>query len=133
MRPGVVVLGCAVRPDGACGPALEARVRAGAAQLAACRAAALFLTGHNSGGPVTEARAAAKLARELGVAEERIVLEERASNTLENALFVKPLVLERGITELIVVTSDFHMKRSSFIFDEVFSQTRVKVGYSCHY
>eukprot|EP00850_Spirogloea_muscicola_P020967 SM000232S07937 [mRNA] locus=s232:165890:167003:+ [translate_table: standard] len=78
---------------------------------------------------VTEARAAAKLARELGVAEERIVLEERASNTLENALFVKPLVLERGITELIVVTSDFHMKRSSFIFDEVFSQTRVKLTY----
>lgn len=47
------------------------------------------------------------------------ILEERALNTIQNAIFVKP-ILERLITNksipVLVITSDFHIARATLIF-----------------
>jgi uncharacterized SAM-binding protein YcdF (DUF218 family) len=48
----------------------------------------------------------------LGIAESR--------NTAEDALLAKPIVEKHGIKPLIIVSSDFHMKRVKYIFKRVF-------------
>ncbi|KAJ4461893.1 putative DUF218 domain [Paratrimastix pyriformis] len=54
------------------------------------------------------------------VPEDAILLEDRATNTAENALFVKNMLDERKITRLTVITSEFHVDRSRFVFYAVF-------------
>jgi uncharacterized SAM-binding protein YcdF (DUF218 family) len=63
-----------------------------------------------------EAQMLADLIAKWGIARERIVLEERAKNTRENATFSAPIVRERGWTKLLLVTSAFHMKRAAGCF-----------------
>lgn len=43
-----------------------------------------------------------------------------SNNTEEDALLLKPKVEEYGVTNLIVVSSDFHMKRVRGIFEKIF-------------
>ena len=43
-----------------------------------------------------------------------------SANTLEDALFAKPIIEQHGFTELIVVTSDFHIPRVRFLFEHIF-------------
>jgi hypothetical protein len=40
-----------------------------------------------------------------------IILEEESKNTIENALHCKHIIKIRGINEIFLVTSDFHMPR----------------------
>jgi uncharacterized SAM-binding protein YcdF (DUF218 family) len=55
----------------------------------------------------------------LGVAEDRIVQEGKATNTRDHALLVPPLLAERGITQFVLVTSRQHMSRSLKVFRSV--------------
>lgn len=52
-----------------------------------------------------------------GIAKDRIVIEDRARNTHENALYVARIARERGWTNLLVVTSAFHMRRALECFN----------------
>ena len=45
-----------------------------------------------------------------------------SSNTFEDPLCSKPIVERHGITELVVVTSDFHVPRAQFLFKRVFPE-----------
>ena len=40
-----------------------------------------------------------------------IILEEESKNTIENALHCKHIIKIRGINEIFLVTSDFHLPR----------------------
>jgi|SRR3990167_6856023 len=52
---------------------------------------------------------------------ERDILEFAESRyTVEDALLSKPIVEHYGIERIVVVTSDFHMKRARYIFERVF-------------
>ncbi len=51
-----------------------------------------------------------------GIAKERIIIEDRARNTRENALFTKEIVLARGFERVLMVTSAFHMVRATECF-----------------
>lgn len=55
--------------------------------------------------------------RDWGIEAERIVVEDRARNTRENAVFSAAIAKERGWRKLLVVTSAFHMKRSIECFN----------------
>lgn len=68
---------------------------------------------------VGEARVLARQLREWGIPEERIVIEERARNTRENAVYTAEIARARGFSRLLVVTSAFHMKRSLECFRAV--------------
>jgi uncharacterized SAM-binding protein YcdF (DUF218 family) len=67
----------------------------------------------------SEARVLAEQLRAWGVASDRIVLEERARNTRENAVYSAEIVRARGWKSVLVVTSAFHMKRSLECFAAV--------------
>ncbi len=64
----------------------------------------------------TEADAAGRFYRAMGVAPERITLEDRSRNTWENAIFVKPLVAARPGEKWLLITSAWHMPRSMGVF-----------------
>ena len=55
----------------------------------------------------------------MGIARERLLIEERSRNTRENALYTAEIVRREGMTSLLLVTSAFHMQRSLGCFEAV--------------
>lgn len=51
-----------------------------------------------------------------GIDRDRVIVEDRARNTRENATYSKKIVEERGFRSVLVVTSAFHMSRSLAAF-----------------
>lgn len=66
-----------------------------------------------------EARVLAAQMREWGIAEDRIILEEKARNTRENAVYTKAIVDARRFERVVIVTSAFHMRRAHECFNAV--------------
>ncbi len=62
---------------------------------------------------------APRLLTALGVAPERLVMEDKSRNTYENAVFTKALVTPKPGETWLLVTSAFHMPRSKALFDKV--------------
>lgn len=62
------------------------------------------------------------LARQLeewGIEKDRIVIEDQARNTRENAVYVRALAKARGYERVLIVTSAFHMIRAAECFAAV--------------
>lgn len=114
----IVVLGNGLNPDGSVHPNLKNRLAA-AAQLAKQRPDAPIVV---SGGPLVggyvEAHAMRDWLAEQGVAEERILVEDRSFFTVSNARFTRALLPEA--TEVIVVTSRDHVHRAVVDFTLAF-------------
>ncbi len=55
-----------------------------------------------------------------GIARERIIAEDKALNTRENAVFTKAIARERGFERVLIVTSAFHMPRAAECFVAVY-------------
>ena len=64
----------------------------------------------------TEAELAARLFASFGIAPERITLEDKSRDTLENARFTKELVKPKPGERWLLVTSAHHMPRSVGLF-----------------
>ena len=63
-----------------------------------------------------EAKVAARLLENLGVARSRITLEDRSRNTLENAVFSKMIIQPKSGDRWLLVTSAYHMPRAIGVF-----------------
>lgn len=112
----VVVLSGGIRSTGLLNATTVARVRHAVSLLHAGRAELLVV----SGGPRRRGRPSAapvmrELAERLGVARERIVVEERSSRTSENAREVAR-VLGSDARAVLLVTSALHMRRAVLCF-----------------
>lgn len=55
---------------------------------------------------------------ELGVPDDRIVLESESKNTRDEAVVIKRMLAERGITEFVLIASPLHMRRSMLTFEQ---------------
>jgi uncharacterized SAM-binding protein YcdF (DUF218 family) len=75
--------------------------------------------GSGPGDTVNEARALGKQLEEWGIAPSRIVLEDRALNTRDNAVESAKLVREHHYGTVLIVTSAFHMPRALDCFRAV--------------
>ena len=64
----------------------------------------------------SEARIMADALNELGIPDERIILEEQAKTTLQNFKYTKQMLGEDA--KVIYVTSAFHIWRSTYIMDK---------------
>jgi uncharacterized SAM-binding protein YcdF (DUF218 family) len=58
-----------------------------------------------------------------------LLLEETASTTAENAARTLPLLIERGVTEAIVVCTPLHLPRARWIFRRVYGARGVAVRF----
>lgn len=66
-----------------------------------------------------EARVVARQLRAWGIDEARIVIEDKARNTRENALYTQAIAKERGLERVLLVTSAFHMARAYDCFQAI--------------
>lgn len=47
---------------------------------------------------------------------EKVILEKASRNTLENSIFGRDLIVQHDIRSIILITSRYHLKRSSILF-----------------
>jgi uncharacterized SAM-binding protein YcdF (DUF218 family) len=118
---GIVVLGGAITPD-VSAARHEVALNEAAERLTAAAALArhypdarLIYSG-GSGALIydegNEAPLALALFESLGVAAERIALEDRSRNTIENAIFSKTIAQPKPGERWLLVTSAYHMPRA---------------------
>jgi uncharacterized SAM-binding protein YcdF (DUF218 family) len=70
------------------------------------------------GGGSTEALLARKFMSQMGIAPERVTIEDKSRNTDENARFTAAIVHPQPSQRWIVVTSAFHMPRAMGLFEK---------------
>lgn len=121
-----IILGAALRDDGSPSPAMARRVARGVELLRRGRAAALLMTGGATTTAVPEARMMRDLALAEGVDAARVVVEGRALNTIQNALFCRPLLRRHRWRRVVVVTDSFHVPRAAYIFRRFGLRVRVE-------
>ena len=106
----IVILGAGL------GPALRRRVAHGARLFHEGKAGHLIVTGGAIGTRPTEAEAMRALALEHGVPEDRIIIEDKATRTFENALYTARIMDDRDWARALVVSDPFHLPRALFLF-----------------
>ena len=110
----VVVLGCAIFPDGQLTLTLAKRLNAAYNYLEDHPDTVCIVSGgQGANEPTTEAYAMAEYLESRGIDESRIIKEEESTNSKENLQFSKK-IMEQYDKDLSVaiVTSDFHIYRS---------------------
>lgn len=85
----------------------------------------LILSGGKVYDDVTMAELMKDHAIKLGVSEDKILLDNEASTTHENALFTKDIVEEHNFKSIIVVTSEFHSRRSKAAMEKALENTLI--------
>ena len=125
---GIIVLGGAISPDVSAAHDDVALNEAAerltvAAELARRYPAARILFSGGSGALIydegAEAAFALRLLEDLGIPRERIMLEDRSRNTVENAVFSKALAHPRPGERWLLVTSAHHLPRAIGVFRKV--------------
>jgi uncharacterized SAM-binding protein YcdF (DUF218 family) len=114
--PAIVLLGAMLGPGGAPGPALLRRTDHAAALFAAGSARLIVATGGPPGARPTEARVMRDRLVAAGIDPAAVVEEDRARDTLENALFASRILRARGLASAIVVTDRYHLPRALMLF-----------------
>lgn len=112
----VVVLGCKVNGDQP-SQMLRRRLAAAAAYLKEQPDAVCIVSG---GQGYNESRSEASVMKDYllaqGIGEERIYCEDQSTNTRENLLFSKDIIVEEGLNPQLVIVSDgFHQFRARLI------------------
>jgi uncharacterized SAM-binding protein YcdF (DUF218 family) len=111
-KPAIVILGYGLTPNGTMRLILHTRVLTGLAVAQIFPNAPIIVTGGNPRNGNTEAEQMSKMLRLYGTPPERIIVEDRASSTVQNAAFSVPLAKEAGTTGIILVTSSSHQDRA---------------------
>ena len=114
--PEMLILGAHVSDRGL-SQTLQSRLDAGAAYAAANPGVKIIVSGGQGlDEPVTEASAMRDYLVSLGIARDRIALEENSHNTFENLLFTRDLLGAGPETyPIIIVTSEFHIRRTRML------------------
>jgi hypothetical protein len=74
------------------------------------------------GFPIVESVSSARYLMRQGIPPERILIDTWSLDTIGNAFFARVVHCEpRALKHLLVITSDFHMRRTRAIFEWVFS------------
>ena len=111
-----IVLGSPPRLDGTPSGAQRRRVRAAVGLALRGQVGHLLMTGGPVAHPTPEAVTMAALAVEYGLAAERVAIEDRALNTIDNARRSAMIVAERGWRRLALVSDAYHLPRALYVF-----------------
>lgn len=115
----VLVLGTSTTVGGAPNPCMRIRVSEGVRLVREGLAPVLIVSGgFDPRDGNVEAEAMAEMAREMDLLDEQILVEDRATSTIENLTFSLDL-LDVEHPRLVVVTEPFHMPRAVFAADQL--------------
>jgi len=137
----VIILGYALYKDGSCSAPLQTRVEAGVRaweRLAGQRphTALIFSGAHPGDGLRRHSEANAMLTHAMVVKQHengskqphvQWLLEQRSISTRENAMFSLQIVKEHGWHNILVVTNQFHQRRSLLTFKKAACDLHMKV------
>ncbi len=117
----VIILGCGIRRDGTPTPLLRGRIdraiRFAKAQQEATGKELIFVTsgGQGSDEIISESTSMKRYLMEQGIPEERILEEDKSTNTLENMQFSKEKILAQNPNAKIgFSTNNYHVFRSGY-------------------
>ena len=85
----------------------------------------LILSGGKVYDDVTMAELMKNHAIKLGVDEDKILIDDEASTTNENAAFTAEIIEEHNFKSAIVVTSDYHTRRSKLAMEKALENTLI--------
>ncbi|MGE0216866.1 YdcF family protein [Mycolicibacterium sp.] len=128
-KPAIVILGYGLRPDGTMRLILHTRVLAGLAVAQIFPQAPILVTGGNPRNGNTEAGQMRKMLRLYGVPDERIIVEDRANSTVQNARFSVPLAERAGTSGIVLVTSSSHQDRADTTFADAGANVLATVSF----
>jgi uncharacterized SAM-binding protein YcdF (DUF218 family) len=119
-RPALVVLGSPNDPDGVLGTLAVDRLQYVIDTQRHCQDRTILCTGGFGAQFNTSASPHADYARAYlagrGVAGSCFLPSAYSSNTVEDAVLVKEILLDHALQEIVVVSSDFHLSRVKLIF-----------------
>ncbi|MGW0159556.1 YdcF family protein [Mycobacterium sp. NPDC003323] len=115
-KPAIVILGYGLTPDGWMRPILYTRVLTGLAIAQAFPQSPIIVTGGNPRNGRTEAGEMRNLLQLLGFPRNRIIVEDKANSTVQNARFSVPLAEKADTSGIILVTSSTHQDRADTNF-----------------
>lgn len=107
----IVVLGAGLETNGFVKTKLAGRLEQCLKLARVYRHAPIIFTGGNQKGGVTEAYAMSVWCRQRGISKKRLILEDRARDTVENAFFCAAILQRLGIKHVLLVTSVSHLRR----------------------
>ncbi|GAB2536386.1 ElyC/SanA/YdcF family protein [Gracilibacillus alcaliphilus] len=114
-----VLLGYALSDDGEMEDTLLKRLEVAKEAAEAYPNSKIIVSGGVPKQGITEADVMFDWLVENGIEEERIIKEELATDTIENALFSMNIAKEEEIKDITVISSATHMRRALVIFNEV--------------
>lgn len=117
----IVILGIKLNDDGSMNEELLGRLETGLSLAKHYPSAYLVLTGGPTADDnknVTEGGQMAEWLLEKGIAKERLIVEDRAMDTVGNAIYTYQLLKEKypQVHSLILVSSDYHVARGSLLY-----------------
>lgn len=121
----IVVLAGGIGADGSLPAWVRSRVERGVTLWRNGVASTIIMSGYygfaeKKPPPQTEAAAMKRMAIRLGVPAKHILTEEHSQDTIGNAYFTQTTILiQREWTRIIVVTSDYHLARTKYIFRKI--------------
>jgi uncharacterized SAM-binding protein YcdF (DUF218 family) len=128
-RPAIVILGYGLNPNGTMRTILRRRVLTGLAIAQFFPQSPVIVTGGNPQNGNTEAEQMRKLLILLAFPANRIITEDRANSTVQNAQFSVPLAKQAGTSGIILVTSTTHQGRADGDFVDAGANLLATVSY----
>ena len=114
----IVILGYALADDGSMRQPLMERLKVGLAIAKQYPHSKIIVTGGVPKQGITEAEAMSNWLISQGIKKDRIILEDKSTDTVENALFTTAILEKEGIKDVTLVTSASHMRRALTVFKE---------------
>jgi hypothetical protein len=125
----IVVLGAALETNGTIKSKLVGRLTQALTLAMLYPEAPIIVTGGNQKSGITEALAMGHWLESEGVCSERLHLEDRARDTLGNAIFSCVILQKLGVTHVTVVTSASHIRRGLADLEEAALQRGLHLNF----
>jgi uncharacterized SAM-binding protein YcdF (DUF218 family) len=128
-KPAIVILGYGLDGDGTMRTILRRRVLTGRVVAQFFPQSPIIVTGGNPQNGNTEAGQMRKMLMLLGFPDNRIIVEDKADSTVQNARFSVPLAKQAGTSGIVLVTSTTHQGRADGDFADAGGNLLATVSY----